>query len=125
MFAGGIGGFGAAIALYPLLEPQRCGCDEPGLNEGFVGGLVGLAVGSTLGAALPRLGSTCSVGARLIPAEVGSILGLIAGSITVNRLRDTQLSGLAWTALAMPPLGATIGAQLCQGQPTAQDGATR
>lgn len=74
-----------ATAGYQLF-PHDCNCDDPGLDQLVYGGLVGSSFGAALGAAIPRLGSVCSlnqrIGRTLAGATAGGVLAfLVAGGL--------------------------------------------
>lgn len=69
----------SAAAFLPL---PGCNCDDPGLSEIAIGAAIGTVAGAALAAALPEQRSQCSfaerVGLGLLGAAVGGTLGFVA-----------------------------------------------
>ena len=86
-----VGGFFGAKLGASMEGP--CGCDDPGLAGAVFGGLGGIILGSSLGAAAPGLGSSCTLNERFARTLVGSALGTVAGILAV---------GASHTILAIP-----------------------
>jgi hypothetical protein len=101
-FAGGAAvGIGLALAT----GPHDCdGCETPGLGQTIAGVLVGGALGTSLGAAAPKLRGECSFGGRLFLSTVGSVVGGALGTVIGFNAgsEDAVLVGM--------PLGAVLGA---------------
>lgn len=75
---GAVGLAVGAVAASQILPRRECG-DDPGLCEAIIGGSVGTVVGAGLGAAAPKLGSSCGFGQRASVGLVGAALGAVAG----------------------------------------------
>lgn len=61
-----------------------CSCDDPGLEGAIFGGLGGMILGSSLGAAAPGFGSTCTLSERFGRTFLGSVLGTVAGIVATE-----------------------------------------
>lgn len=80
-FLGWIPGAVAGGFLGYAVPHGSCNCDDPGLKEFAIGAAVGGVFGSAIGAAFPKLNSSCSFARRfglgLLGAAVGTGVGLI------------------------------------------------
>jgi hypothetical protein len=102
------GAFVGGSVGYFVWPHGDCG-DDPGLCELLAGATAGAILGLTLGAALPRLASTCRFGRRFTWSVFGSTLAGALGYAVGGRSRY-------WLAAATPVgavVGAAVGADAC------------
>jgi hypothetical protein len=94
-----VGGY----AGYQVL-PHCGGCEDPGLDQMVYGAFIGGAAGAAIGAALPRLGSSCSREKRLQRTTLGAAAGGLLGFLLGGGL------DLSENSLILVPAGSVAGA---------------
>src|SRR5687768_8951586 len=94
-----VGGY----AGYQIL-PHCGGCEDPGLEQMVYGAFIGQAAGAAIGAALPRLGSSCSRQQRLQRSAIGAAAGGLLGFLLGGGL------DLSENSLILVPVGSVAGA---------------
>jgi len=105
-FAGAAAGLGIGLAI----PHHDCHCDDPGLEEAFLGILIGSTIGTALAVALLSLRRDCKYGTRFGRALLGSIAGTaIGGLIAVSSDQESLV-------LVVVPVSAASGAALAIGR---------
>jgi hypothetical protein len=89
-------------AYYPELSG-----DDPGLWGIAVGGMAGAALGGIIFAAVPRLGSSCTLGRRLA-RSTGGTAAVLAVAATVLYVVNQPQEKVSWIAPVTPIISATV-----------------
>jgi hypothetical protein len=104
-FIGFVAGAAVGVGVAAAGGPYHCSCDDPGLDQAFLGIAVGGVLGAGIGAALPGSAvPSCTRGARLGQGIFGSLAGSALG-VGLGALVDPLVAEFAVPFTA--PLGAS------------------
>ena len=107
------GALAGAYLVYQVTRPNCtgprgfCGTDPAVFNAGFA---LGFVPGATLGAGLPRLGSTCPRAKRLAQALVGSMAGGALGALAGL---PVSTGAMLWLGYGGSAIGSTVAVYRC------------
>lgn len=96
-------------AVFGARMSGSCSCDDPGLVGAIFGGLGGVALGSSLGAAAPGLGSICTLNERFARTLIGSVVGTVAGIAAAEASRQILALPLLAVGGSVVSLGRCMG----------------
>lgn len=96
-------------AVFGARMSGSCSCDDPGLVGAIFGGLGGVALGSSLGAAAPGLGSICTLNERFARTLIGSVVGTVAGIAAAQASRQILALPLLAVGGSVASLGRCMG----------------
>ena len=108
------GALAGAYLVYQATRPDCtgprgfCGTDPVVYNVGFA---LGFLPGATLGAGLPRLGSTCPLAKRLEQAFVGSMAGGALGALAGL---PVSTGAMLWLGYGGSAIGSTVAVHRCR-----------